>query len=860
MTDESITERNTIEQLAESFVARFRAGDRPSIEEFVQRHPDVANELRELLPALVLLEQNASLDNTDAFGRKVAAVPHEIGDFAIVREIARGGMGVVYEAIQQSLGRHVALKVLASPGLLNPSHLERFQLEARAAARLHHTHIVPVFGVGEHEGMHYYAMQFIQGQSLDLVIDALRKLRRTSANDKPAYDSHDIMIQSVAEGLLTGQFNAAVDGASENTAATQQPTFASSEKTTHQANSHCPTELTSSHTGREFYHSVARVGLQVAEALAYAHSEGILHRDIKPSNLLLDAHGSVWVTDFGLAKAEGTDGLTRTGDFVGTLRYMAPERLEGWSDRRSDLYSLGATLYELLTLRPFLESDGRGQLVDKILHESPAPPSKIDRQIPRDLETIVLKAIGKEPASRYRTADEMAEDLQRFLADRPVLARRSTLTERFVRWCRRNPVVAALVMAVFALLTCGVTVSMYFAASASREAKLADASRSQAEQQGKRAETISKYFMDDVVGLADPQRSAQTGIQLIEAIDRAAGKIDSRFGDDPQLRAELRDRFGEIYCGVDQPQKAIEQLKEAVALHHTLSADGDPKTLASRASLGHALYLAGHFSESCAFLEPVWAEQTRILGPADPATLRTSARLCIALMEVRVAISNRERTENDVEISRKSYEAALAEYGARDPHTLEAENIYAWILRWRDDPSDTKTCELVLKLAQESADGLLKSKGPDDITTMFAEYNHGSALRDLNRNDEATSVFESLLEHRIHVLGITHVDTMFTVWCLAACLQCAGKNAESADVLERFHPHLADALAANNFRHARPIWNMSYVYERLGRIDRAAEYTNIVYKMLMDESNWQLDDSVHCAVDGPVGTGNDFFQ
>ena len=439
MSDKSIDERDRIEQLAEVFVARFRAGERPSIEEFVGRYPDQAEELRELLPALVLLEQNASVDDTAAFGGKVSRepVPTEIGDFTIVREIARGGMGIVYEAIQQSLGRHVALKVLASPGLLNPAHLDRFRLEARAAARLHHTHIVPVFDVGEHDGLHYYAMQFIQGQSLDLVIDALRKLRRAERTNGESEPTGDEFTRSVATGMLSGEFRATecdvASAAAMPTNNGHEPNPVSSLSGSQSS------EFSTSHGGREFYRSVARVGLQVAEALSYAHSEGILHRDIKPSNLLLDARGNVWVTDFGLAKTEGTEGLTHTGDFVGTLRYMPPERLEGWSDRRSDLYSLGATLYELITLRPFLESDSRGQLVDMILHATPAAPSKFDAHIPRDLETIILKAIGKEPAARYRSADEMAEDLRLYLADRPVLARRSTAIEQLFRWCRATP-------------------------------------------------------------------------------------------------------------------------------------------------------------------------------------------------------------------------------------------------------------------------------------------------------------------------------------------------------------------------------------------------------------------------------------
>ncbi len=190
----------------------------------------------------------------------------------------------------------------------------------------------------------------------------------------------------------------------------------------------------------------------MAEALAHAHGQGILHRDIKPSNLLLDAKGTVWVTDFGLAKAEGDDALTNTGDIVGTLRYMAPERFDGWSDPRSDVYALGATLYELLTLRPPFQESNRVKLIEQVLHESPTPLRKLDRRIPQDLETIVLKALVKEPGQRYPTAEQMAEDLRRFAADRPILARRISPAERAWRWCKRNPALAGLMAAVATLL------------------------------------------------------------------------------------------------------------------------------------------------------------------------------------------------------------------------------------------------------------------------------------------------------------------------------------------------------------------------------------------------------------------------
>ena len=198
---------------------------------------------------------------------------------------------------------------------------------------------------------------------------------------------------------------------------------------------------------------MARVGVQVAEALAYAHQQGIVHRDIKPSNLLLDTQGTVWVTDFGLAKAEGTDELTSPGDLLGTLRYMAPERFQGQADPRSDVFSLGLTLYEMVTLRPAFAADERAQLIERMLHAEPPRPRQLDGRIPRDLETMILKAIAKEPARRYQTAGELAADLQRFLADRPILARRSTATEQFGRWCRRNPWLAGANIAAAVLTT-----------------------------------------------------------------------------------------------------------------------------------------------------------------------------------------------------------------------------------------------------------------------------------------------------------------------------------------------------------------------------------------------------------------------
>jgi hypothetical protein len=280
----------------------------------------------------------------------------------------------------------------------------------------------------------------------------------------------------VAHSLLTGRFAAPAAPPAEGPAAPPAPPPTAADAM------HSSSTLSMGGPEADYCRGVARVALQVAEALAYAHRQGILHRDIKPSNLLLDQQGTVWVTDFGLAKAEGADDLTQTGDIVGTLRFMAPERFDGRSLPESDVYGLGVTLYELLTLRPAFEDTNKARLVEKVLHAPPAPPRKLDPRIPRDLETVVLKCLAKDPAERYASAEAVAEDLRRFLADRPIRARRSTWREQTWRWCRRNPWVAGLSAAVFVLLTVtavgGVVLSLWLSDSL-HEAR-------EAQRQGKR--------------------------------------------------------------------------------------------------------------------------------------------------------------------------------------------------------------------------------------------------------------------------------------------------------------------------------------------------------------------------------------
>ncbi|MHB1560327.1 MAG: protein kinase domain-containing protein [Isosphaeraceae bacterium] len=454
--DESVRD-NLLDQLSEEFVERFRRGERPSLKDYASRYPDLAEEIFELFPTLIQVEKVDEILCDQVSARSSVPTLSQVGDYRVIREIGRGGMGTVYEAEQISLGRRVALKVLPTHSSRDGTMLERFRREARTSARLHHTNIVPVFEVGEDCDVRYYAMQFIRGQSLDAVIDELRKLR---SGETPLIEqiTDEVAVRrsgpvtgfAVALSLLSGRLgppDSRLGSGASRTEGSHPRDRASTSRLFVEGSAVLPggTQFSTAESRRHaFYRAVADIGRQVASALAYAHARGITHRDIKPSNLLLDTEGVVWVSDFGLAKADDDANLTRTGDVLGTFRYMAPERFRGGGDARGDLYSLGLTLYELLLLQPAFDAQDRAALARQIQDDEPTRPRALEPRIPRDLETIVLKAIEKAPAHRYATADELCEDLRRFLDDETILARRIGATERSYRWIRRNPVIATL--------------------------------------------------------------------------------------------------------------------------------------------------------------------------------------------------------------------------------------------------------------------------------------------------------------------------------------------------------------------------------------------------------------------------------
>lgn len=549
----------------ERLIENLAAGDHAAIECILGENPADADRLRRLLPTLQVLaglkadagpssatnenmrrEQHPDwLDEEEQAqrelrGSETRSTHCRLGDFQIIREVGHGGMGIVYEAEQISLRRRVALKVLPFAAAFDPRQLQRFKNEALAAASLHHEHIIPVFSVGCERSVHFYAMQFVEGSTLADVITKLRhdEVQAESTDTNPTCERVEETPKTKGRERQTGNpeevRTEGSEGRKEEERASQPslPLLPSVQSAHRAAQTRAIEALSTERTWnrQSFYRRIAELIACAASALEHAHSVGIVHRDIKPGNLMLDLSGKILIGDFGLARFGADAGLTITGDMLGTLRYMAPEQAlakHGLVDTRADIYSLGCTLYELLTLRPTIAATERAEILRQIAFEEPIEPRRHDKRIPFELETITLKCLAKSPADRYPTASDIAAELRRFLDNKPIKARPSTLLQRSRKWSQRHQ---TLVLTALVTLLLGTAVSAWQAFRATA-----------AEAQAKAHEAIARGEEQKATVLAQSEarqrKLAEKNLQTaLDAVDRMlTNVVDPELNDVPRV-------------------------------------------------------------------------------------------------------------------------------------------------------------------------------------------------------------------------------------------------------------------------------------------------------------------------------------
>lgn len=813
MTNQASYKNNLIEQLGEDFLRKTQAGDSPSIDQYTENYPEWADEIREFIEAFMLVHKLApnSLEfkNIDLQARNPDSQLPTIEGYRIDGELGRGGMGVVYVARHISLDREVALKVLPGGWAEDAKSVERFLREAKSAGALHHSNIVPVFDVGSSEDTHYYAMQLIEGAPLNDVIEQVKQMRDCSSSQQQKqtsseFDESFLIARTVATGILDekesfhdepAQLTMQVSSAVADMMTGDQPKKTRVHKvpgnngslsdTTPLAMATSETTKISKDSPSNYYKGVAKVGRQVADALKYAHSKGIIHRDIKPANLLLDLLGNVWVTDFGLAKTQ-EDGLTETGNLVGTLRYMSPERFRGQHDASCDIYALGVTLYEMLALQPVFDTSDRMNLIMRIHESEPIALGRVDRNIPLDLQTIVHKAMEKDPSKRFANAGLLSEELQRFLSGQPILARKVSVGERVLRWAVKNKTVASLLMLISLGLVGGIIASTigtlaYQKVASDAQANLVQANinaekalRSaneakqktiEAQQKADEAFSINEFLNSDILGAANlMEGNFDRNVTLVSVLNSASRKVSNRFDERPIIAGQLHRTIGEAYLSLGEFTSAKFHLETS---HQLLAKNLDPDhpdTLDSLFQLGRLLLESrGDAKIAKANFEKVRTDRLERLGEAAPATLEASYELA------RLYLKAGKPNEGYV-LMVTTYETSKSSLGESHRDTIKA------LVRIGEFHLDRKEILAARPLVLQALELCENELGEEDMLTLTARINMAE-LELVSKNIEIAK--KLLLKNRESSelwLGENHPQTLRILARIAAMYEDLGRK------------------------------------------------------------------------------------
>jgi tetratricopeptide (TPR) repeat protein/predicted Ser/Thr protein kinase len=632
--------------------------------------------------------RSLSLHDIAPPGQKVAC----IGDYELQEVIARGGMGVVYQARQRSMNRGVALKLLLGGAHAEEGYKRRFRQEAETAGRLQHPNIVPIYEVGEHDGQSFFSMERVAGTDL---------AQLTRHQPLPA--------KSAAQYLKT-----------------------------------------------------------VAEAVQYAHEQGVLHRDLKPSNILIGPDDRPRITDFGLARlADSDSSLTASGQTLGTPSYLPPEQASlrhGLVGVRSDVYGLGATLYHLLTGRPPFLAGTIADTLKQVLEVDPVPPRVMNPAIPPDLETVCLKCLQKDPAHRYASAQALAEDLSRWLRGEPILAKPAAIPERAAKWARRHPAVAMLI-ATLALATL-ISTGLVFWARAERDRAI---------EAERRTKTVLGFFQDKVLTAARPagkEGGLGHNATLRTAISNAEPSIAESFANQPQVEAAIRGVMGLTYVYLKEPTNAVRQLERAYALQKSELGEDHPDTLTTMAGLAQAHATGGGYEQALDICQRIFhLAQTRF-GPEHPHTLAAMNNLAIALARVG-------RLDDAIPIQEKVMSIRKAKFDPTDAEMLAPMNNLGWFYADAGRSEEaTRIQEMVLALSR-------KSLGTEHPDTILAMNNLAGSYADAGRYGEAVELLEQTVKMTQDKLGLDHPDALTAIENLAVTYAEVGVTKRAIPLLEQ---------------------------------------------------------------------------
>jgi serine/threonine protein kinase len=564
MNEETVSsEESEFDRVFDDMLLRVERGAEVDREQLVARFPDRVSEIDDLL---------AVAQNIDRL-RHTEWQP-EIDGYRILRSIGQGGMGVVYLAEQDALQRKVALKTLASPGLTHPGARVRFAREIQVVARLKHPHIIPIYEVGEADNLPFFTMEFVEGTNLSALLTELALLQ-------------------VPPSQLTWRH--------------LRQAF------------HKVTEEEYRGPDEGYYRWVCRVVRDAALALDHAHRQGVIHRDVKPSNLMLTPEGRILLFDFGVARLRSEQTLTASGEFIGTPAYMSPEVIQKGSanvDVRTDVYSLGATLYELLTLRTPFDGETSRQVIENILSREPASPRRFNSEIPRDLESICLTALAKETHRRYADTTEFAADIDRFFEFRPIRARRPSTLGRSLRLLRRNRSKATIGLLLLLLLIGTPTALWWQERRATAEI----------EEEADRVRRMNA-FLRKILDASDPLYLGPN-TPAAALLQTAALDLPDLFAVDPEMALDLTHSIGESYHGLGLFEDAVEISRAALQSSASLGED-HPLRLLTCQLLGRSLRRIPHHEEAEHWLTLAFEGLSRVRGPEHPETLSALRDLAV---------------------------------------------------------------------------------------------------------------------------------------------------------------------------------------------------------------------------------------